>query len=406
MADTGDFSMRKTIDSIVEKRKAKASKIFLTGGTGLVGSFLAVELLRRGYFVIILCRPTNKFSAPERIGQILSWHNYSGNNFEVVSGQITEDRFGINDEQYMYLLENVDEIWHCAADTTFSEKKRKQSEAVNIQGTLNVLKQATESNCYFFHFVSTAYVTGKRHGTCKEESEIQTEFHNVNEETKYKAEKMVIETCRKEGIRANIYRPSTIYGDSISGKSLQFKAFYVPVQTIHFLKNTLESDFNENNGVNAKKLGVIREGEQLHFTFRIGTVEGSSLDLVPIDFVCTQCMAIMESSLEGDIFHVVGGKPSTLGELIGFIERFFNIKGLRAAPDKEFTYQPETALETLGYSFIDVYRPHLSDTRIFENRKSAKISEKYNIACPPFDFDIFSKCVDYAIKVGWGKKWK
>ncbi|MFC2013998.1 SDR family oxidoreductase [Chloroflexota bacterium] len=396
--------MRESINSIVEKRRAKASKIFLTGGTGFTGSFLAVELLRRGHFIIFLSRPTNELSAPERIRQILAWHNYSGNDFEVISGQITEHRFGLNDEQYTHLLETVDEIWHCAADTTFSEIKRKQSEEVNVQGTLNVMKLATESNCYFFHHMSTAYVAGKHQGICKEENEIQTEFHNVNEETKYRAEKIVIETCRKEGIRVNIYRLSTIYGDSRSGKSLQFRAFYVPVQTIHFLKNNFECDFNENNGVNAKKLGVSRNGDQFHFTFRVGKGEGSSLNLIPIDFACAQCIAIMENSLEGDIFHIVSGKPSTLEELIGFTERFFNIEGLRVVSDQEFANQPETALETLGYSFIGVYRPLLSDTRKFENRKSAIVSEIYNITCPPLDFDIFSKCIDYAIKTDWGKR--
>ena len=96
--------MRKSKDYIVEKRQSKESKIFLTGGTGFIGSFLAVELLKRGYFLIFLGRSTNKLSASDRIRQILAWHNYTGNNFEVIDGQLTEYHFGLSDEQYKYLL--------------------------------------------------------------------------------------------------------------------------------------------------------------------------------------------------------------------------------------------------------------------------------------------------------------
>jgi len=398
--------VRATINSIAEKRKARASKIFVTGGTGFTGSFLAVELLRRGYPIIFLSRSTDKLSASERVGQVLAWHDYSGGNFEVVSGQITEPHLGLNGEQYNYLLETVDEIWHCAAETAFSERGRKQSEAVNVEGALNVLKLAVESNCYFFHFMSTAYVAGKRNGICKEDHEIQTEFHNVYEETKYRAEQLVIEMCREAGVRANIYRPSIIYGDSRSGRSLQFKALYVTAQMIHYFKNSFERDLDENNGVKAKELGVRRDGDRLYMPGRVVKADGSSFNLIPIDFANAQCVAIMENSLDGDIFHIVSENPNTLEEMIGYVERFFNTAGLRVVDEKEFAEQPETALEKLGYSFIDVYRPYFCDTRIFENRKSARISEQCNIICPHLDFEIFSKCIDYAIKVDWGKRAK
>ena len=389
--------MRESANSIVEKRKKKESKIFLTGGTGFVGSYLAAELLKRGYFIIFLSRSAGELSASERIAQILAWHNYSGKNFEVIDGQITGDHFGLNDEQYRYLVESTGEIWHCASDTSFSGKTRAQSEAVNVQGTLNVLKLAVESKCYFFHHMSSAYIAGKQHGICKEEFEIQAEFHNVYEETKYKAEEMVIEICRKEGIRANIYRPSIVYGDSRSGRSLQFKAFYVPIRAINFLKNTVERDFDEKNGVNAKRLGANRDGTRLWLPIRVRRAEGSSFNLVPIDFVVAQCIAIMENSLQGDIFHLVSRKPNTLEELIDLAERFFDIRGPKAVLDEEFTSQPKSALERLFYSFIEAYQPYFSDTRIFENKKGSLI-------CPPLDFETFSKCIDYAIKVDWGNK--
>lgn len=395
--------MRATTDSIVEKRKANASRVFLTGGTGFTGSFLAVELLKKGYPVVFLSRPTDKLSGSERVRQVLDWHNFTGGNFEVVEGQITEPHLGLNDGDYARLLETVDEIWDCAAETSFSERGRRQSEAVNVKGTRNVLNLAVEGKCQFFHFMSTAYVAGKRHGVCQEDFEIQTDFYNVYEETKYKAEQSVLATCKEAGIRASIYRPSIIYGESKSGKSLQFKAMYVMAQTIHYLKKYFEKDFDENNGARATQLGVRREGDRFYMPGRILQSNGSSINLVPIDFVAAQCVALMENSLEGDIFNVINHRPATLEEMLGYLEKFFNTDGLRVVPEKDFLEQPETPLEKLGYSFIEVYRPYLCDTRIFENGKSASISEQCNIVCPRLDYESFARCIDYAIKVDWGK---
>ena len=80
--------MRRPIDYIVEKRKNAESVIFLTGGTGFMGSHIAAALLKRGYFVVFLCRPKHDLGAYERVQKVLEWHGLPCNtNFKVVSGQ-------------------------------------------------------------------------------------------------------------------------------------------------------------------------------------------------------------------------------------------------------------------------------------------------------------------------------
>jgi len=397
--------MRRPIDYIVEKRKNAESVIFLTGGTGFMGSHIAAELLRRVYFVIFLCRPKHNLSAYERVQKVLEWHGLPYNkNFKVVSGQVDEPRLGLDDEVYAYLLENVDEIWHCAADTSFLERERRQAEKVNIQGTLNVLKLAAESKCYFFHHMSSAYVAGKVRGRCMEKYVPQQQFYNVYEETKHIAEGHVIETCGSEGIRVNIYRPSITYGDSRTGKSLSFKAFYVPFRAGHYLKKLFERDIEENEGLNAEKLGVRKtEDGKIYMPIRIGKIDGSSFDLVPIDFAVAGCIAIMENCLDVGIFHLVSRKPSTLDELILFGEKFFNATGYKSVPADDFVNQPKNALENLFDSFINVYEPNFHDARIFDDTKAGEILDRNNIACPRLDYEIFSKCIKYAIEVDWGR---
>ena len=397
--------MRRPVDYLVEKRKNAESVIFLTGGTGFMGSHTAVELLKRGYFVILLCRPKHNLSAYERVQKVLEWHNLPYNkNFKVVSGHVDEPRLALDDEVYTYLLKNVDEIWHCAADTSFLERERKQAENVNVQGTLNVLKLAAESKCYFFHNMSSAYVAGKVRGRCMEKYVPQRQFHNVYEETKHIAEGHVLETCGREGIRVNIYRPSITYGDSRTGKSLSFKAFYVPFRAGHYLKKLFERDIEENQGLKAEKMGVRKtEDGKIYIPIRIGKIDGSSFDLVPIDFAVDGCIAIMEDCLDGGIFHLVSRKPSTLDELILFGEKFFNAAGYKSVLAEDFVNQPRNALENLYDSFIKVYEPNFQDARIFDDTKAGEILDRNNIACPYLDYEIFSKCIKYALEVDWGR---
>ena len=397
--------MRRSVDYIVEKRKNAESVIFLTGGTGFMGSHIAVALLKRGYFVIFLCRPKHDLSAYERVQKILEWHGFPYNkNFKVVSGQVDEPRLGLDDETYTYLLENVDEIWHCAADTSFLERERRQAEKVNVQGALNVLKLAAESKCYFFHYMSSAYAVGKVHGRCMEKYMPQRQFYNVYEETKHIAEGHVLETCGREGIRVNIYRPSIIYGDSRTGKSLSFKALYVPFRAGYYLKKLFEKDIEENQGLKAEKLGVRKtEDGKTYMPIRIGKIDGSSFDLVPIDFAVAGCIAIMENCLDGGIFHLVSRKPSTLDELIVFGEKFFNVAGYKSVPAEDFINQPRNTLENLFDSFINVYEPNFHDARIFDSTKAGEILDRNNIVCPYLDYEIFSRCINYAIEVDWGR---
>ena len=53
--------------------------IFLTGGTGFIGSYVAMELARQGHRVTILARNANKVPELLKVSQ-----------FEIVQGDITD----------------------------------------------------------------------------------------------------------------------------------------------------------------------------------------------------------------------------------------------------------------------------------------------------------------------------
>jgi hypothetical protein len=115
-------------------------------------------------------------------------------------------------------------------------------------------------------------------------------------------------------------------------------------------------------------------------------------------------MAIMEDCLEGDIFHIVSGRPKLLEDLIDFIKEFFSIDGIRTAGPEEFERMPKTGIESLFSGYISSYTPYINDSRIFRNEKAEAILGKRSISCPDFDFQSFSRCMSYALSVDWGKK--
>ena len=398
--------MRQSTEFITEKRQRRDGRIFLTGGTGFLGSHIAVELMRRGYSVILLCRPSGKLHAEERIRKILQWHGFThAGRMEVIEGRITEPHFGLREEVYTRLLGHVDEIFHCTGYTSFSEQDRERLRDVNVQGTLNVLDLAIESGCYFFHHMSTAYVGGRSQEVCREEREEQDSFCNAYEETKYEAEGHLLEKCKEAGIRLNIYRPSIVYGHSKTGRSMIFNAFYFPIRIAHYLKELYEKDTKEHEGRNAESMGMSRTRDgRIHIPIRLLKTERSSFNLIPVDFLVAACMAIMEDSLEGDIFHLVSRKPGTIDKIIRFTHTMFSITGISAPQNPDFDERPRNTLEKMVASYIDLYRPYFTDERVFDDEKAGKILKRHNITCPELDYELFQKCISYGIQVEWGKQ--
>ena len=387
-----------------KKRANKDSTILVTGGTGFIGSHLAVSLRRSGYRVIVLARPNRSMAGPERMNQLLEWFGRGdvlGSGFEVIEGRLDEPNLGLDHFQYNDLAERVDEIVHCASSTSFSERKRGEVEKANVAGVENVLALASKGNCSFLHHVSTAYVAGGS-GPGKEDLVESGVFNNVYEETKCRAEWIAARHCSKEGIPLNIYRPSIVYGDSVTGRTMRFNALYYPVKAIVFFKDLYEKDIRENGGSRAAEMGIhIDQNGVTHMPIRIEANGPGGLNLVPIDHCVEAFTAIMEESPEGGIFHIVNPKTKPIEEIIEYVKRFFRIEGVRAVPPGGFQ---RNSLEALFDHYIRAYGPYIRDTRTFENSRTQAVLKKRNIKCPDLNYDIFSKCMRYALDAGWGTR--
>jgi thioester reductase-like protein len=134
--DVENLSERRiSLGELRGKRRQKANRILVTGATGFLGSHLAVRLLEDGYSIVCLVRPKKELTAEERVSRLLDWFELAPQhrkNVRVVEGEITQPDFGLGPKPYAELLAEVDEIIHCASDTSFSERKRQTVELVNV----------------------------------------------------------------------------------------------------------------------------------------------------------------------------------------------------------------------------------------------------------------------------------
>ena len=380
----------------------------MTGGTGFIGSHVTAELLKRGHSVFLLARRNAYLSAEERVRQVLDWHcvdRRKRSGLRVLEGRLDDPDLGLGGSRYGDVAKAVDEIINCASNTSFSERKRTEVERANVANLENVLTFAAKSGCSFFHHVSTAYVAGKTRARFKEELADTTEFHNVYEETKYLAERAAVNRCSEEGIRLSVYRPSIIYGDSRSGRTLLFNGLYYPIRTVVFFKKLYEEDIEKHDGIKAKEIGAERRGNgNLYLPLRVEATSPGGINVIPIDYFVQAFTAIMDECSEGGFYHIVNKRITVIEDLARYTERFFGIEGIRIVPHDVFGKTPKNGLEILYDHYVEAYSPYIKDARVFDDARTAAVLIKKNVTCPEFDYDIFSKCMQYALDVDWGTR--
>jgi len=161
-------------------------KLLVTGGTGFLGNKL-MKYLEKEFTTYYLVRK-----------------DYNLKN------QIICDLSNLQIEDTHY-----DAIFHMAAITKFND----QSD-FNITSTKNLINFAKKNKITRFFYISTAFVCGKHTGKfTKDDFDLNQEFNNNYEKTKFESEKLV----RESGLDWTIFRPSIIYDKNDLSKGIGFQ---------------------------------------------------------------------------------------------------------------------------------------------------------------------------------------
>lgn len=207
--------------------------IFMTGATGFLGSYASTVLLRQtDVRLAVLTRAASQEEGIEKYWKAMQlhmdWDEFKSilSRVEFVSGDLTEDKLGIDEATYERLTSTIASVLHIAA--SLNRKSAKACLNHNLRGTLSVIKLARaakekQGSLRRFTHVSTVAVAGKRSSEVVEEDKaIDWELSDYDP---YGRTKKFCEHMAKEllpDVPKTFLRPSTVMGDSRFPETSQF----------------------------------------------------------------------------------------------------------------------------------------------------------------------------------------
>jgi dihydroflavonol-4-reductase len=183
--------------------------ILVTGGTGLLGSHLLLELVREHQEVVALKRPSSDL---EEVRKVFSY--YTGEVDELFRLIDWADIDLLDEDALERAMIDVDQVYHCAAKVSFHPRDADGMIEFNQACTRSVVNAALEAGIERFMYVSSSSTIGK-----PPEGELANEtmiYDSAKTNTAYSLSKFrgEMEVWRgiEEGLKAVIVNPVIILG--------------------------------------------------------------------------------------------------------------------------------------------------------------------------------------------------
>jgi thioester reductase-like protein len=363
----------------------------LTGATGLVGSMLMRDLLRNGKRVAVLVRPKRRQTAAERIESILQfWELRLGERLArpvCVTGDVNSESLGLDAHDQQWLVRHCCRVIHNAAVVEFSATSDKEEPwKTNLGGTRRTLELCRKLGLREFHYMSTAYVCGKREGVIQESQlEMSQGFRNDYEHSKYLAEKLV----RTDNYiaPATIYRPVVIGGDSQTGFTNTYHGINVYLRLLHVLMTNTKPD---------------RDGRR-HVPLRIALDGTERRNVVTVDWVSeTVCRLLDNPAARGRTFHLAPRQPITTREFFDAAYRFFNAHGYEFCGRSWEIAEDKTLSEEAFLAHRAPYEDYEHTDPRFDRTNLDRYAQ--GLTCQKIDETVLRRYLSFGAEDQWGKR--
>ena len=363
---------------------------FLTGATGLLGSYLLRDGLLAGQRMALLVRPTKRASARQRVEAIVTyWERDCGVALPrpvVFEGELSPADLDLDATSLQWISDNCESVIHNAASLSFQGASREGEPWLsNVMGTGHILELCRCTGIRQFHHVSTAYVCGLREGRVLEsELGMGQELGNDYERSKLEAEQMVRDAAFLS--RPTVYRPAIIVGDSRTAYTTTYHGYYAALKLAYAL-------------VGKVMLGATR-GAALLAT--LGHSGSDHKNLIPVDWVSSVISHICgRPEHHGKTYHLTAERPILMSEMAGAVQDAVEEYGNLLNESDQTRCSGEWFEENFRVQ-LATYRSYWRDDPDFDRTNT--VAAAPHLPCPEVNHVLLMKLAKRAIDDNFGRR--
>ena len=210
---------------------SKSNNLFLTGGTGFFGPFLLKSLLEQtDAQIYVLVRAKTVEKGKQRLKNAFETTGHISpdlrRKFESriipVCGDLSKGYLGLSNENWIFLTQHIDTIYHNGAMVNYLYNYEKMWDA-NVGGTHEMIKFAFTGRPKIFNHISTTFIFGWAVKDILFETDSNQNLDVLDfgySQSKWVSEQIVKKAGQK-GLNIRVFRPALI-APSISGGGNNF----------------------------------------------------------------------------------------------------------------------------------------------------------------------------------------
>ena len=383
---------------------------FVTGITGTVVPVIVEDLMKKDkdpVFYFALRKDAKGNGIEQRFAAVVNSLDLDHaakqvilKKSKLVEIDVEHDNLGIDPDLYAKLIANTDKILHGAADVRFDQpyEKIRLPNVVftqKIYALFDEIKQHRSKNCQSaptLYYIGTGYAYGDHRKPIPEEF---PEFHpatpdNTYAQTKAEAKFFILDKIKQFNDQIIIFEPTIIGGSARTGRTKTYNLHYIVMMLGYMGKLPfLTSADNRLDIVPVDWVGAIisdiMAGDALHQgVIRLAAGENG----IPIRYL---------HDVGYDFYVANDPVPGHVIPKIRFVPRWvFNVM---VQAQKNFyramyfiTRNARFRKLVKGISLLEGYFPYITRTKVFENKKSMQLIEKYTSCSEaPTLQDVFDK---------------
>ena len=266
------------------------------------------------------------------------------------------------------LAKRVDEIWHFAAITSFSERLHAQIMDTNLHGTIRLIEVAKGfTNLKCLNYISSVYGCGLvgYPAVIAEEPFAQAKRRNTYEQAKCYTEHILASTA----LPYRIFRPSIIVGDSETGLS-DDKTVY-GAATVSYIAARFLREKSDKLGSN-----IILDRDVINKNINIVGNTDARKNIIPINEVIDLMYGIRERSKNlNNIYHLVSNEGTSLETMNHAVNKILKFNGIKLV---DHLGEDPTHLETELNELMKDYVAYMkTDDPIFDDANTMAIMPEY-----------------------------